>query len=75
VFNNFQDTVVTLGIVALMANIIMERVLMKEEPIEISHNLKFFVSIMKSLFIDLCDSFDGDNPSPLDVVIPISEIS
>jgi hypothetical protein len=75
VFNNFQDTVVTLGIVALMANIIMERVLMKEEPIEISHNLKFFVSIMKSLFIDLCDSFDGDNPSPLDVVIPSSEIS
>ncbi len=58
-----------------MANIIMERVLMKEEPIEISHNLKFFVSIMKSLFIDLCDSFDGDNPSPLDVVIPSSEIS
>jgi hypothetical protein len=27
---------------------------------------------MKSLFIDLYDSFDEDGPSPLDVVIRIS---
>ncbi len=72
VLNNSQDIVVTWGITASVANIAAENVLMKEEPITVSHNLKFFVSIMQSSFINLCDSFDKDNLSPPDVVVPIS---
>jgi hypothetical protein len=44
---------------------------MKEKPILISHDSKFYVPMAKSSFIDLCDSFDEDGPSLLDVVIPI----
>jgi hypothetical protein len=36
-----------------------------------SHDLKFFIPIIKSLFIDLCDSFDKNGPSFFDVVVPI----
>ncbi len=35
------------------------------------HDFKFFILIMKSLFIDLYDSFDENGPSPLDVVVHI----
>lgn len=70
--NNFQDIVLTLGIVVSMANIVVEGVMMKEGPNVVSHNSKFSVSIMKSLFIDLCDSSIEDNPSLPDVVVPIS---
>ncbi len=71
VFNNFQDTIVTLGMTTSMANITNGGVLMKEKPTMVFHDLKFFVPIAKSLFIDLCDSFDEDDPSHVDVVIPI----
>ncbi len=55
-----------------MANIAVEGILMKEEPIMIFHNSKFFVSIIKSLFINLCDSFNKDGPSFPDVLVPVS---
>jgi hypothetical protein len=44
---------------------------MKEKPIAIFHNLKLFVPIVELLFINLCDSSNEDNPSLLDVVVPI----
>jgi hypothetical protein len=45
---------------------------MKEEPNAVSHDLKFYVLITKSSFIDLCDYFDKDEDGPLlDVVILI----
>jgi len=71
-FNNSQDTIVTPGIVALVANITAEGILRKEKPIAIFHDLKFFVSIIKSLFINLCDSFDKNGPSPPNVLILVS---
>jgi hypothetical protein len=46
----------------------MEGVMMKEEPNVVFHNSKFFVSIVESSFINLCDYFNKDNPSLLDVV-------
>jgi hypothetical protein len=64
VFNNSQDIVVTLGIVALVANIVVKGILMKEEPITTFHDSMFFVSIIKSLFINLCDFFEKDGPAP-----------
>ncbi len=54
-----------------MANI-AEGVLMKEEPIVVFHNLKFYVMIAKSLFIDLCDFSNEDDPSLPDVVVYVS---
>ncbi len=45
---------------------------MKEKPTVIFHDSKFFVPIADSLFIDLCDSSNKDDLSPLDVVVPIS---
>jgi hypothetical protein len=69
--NNFQDIVLTLGTSALVANITVEGVMMKEDPIAASNNLKFFILIMESSFINLYDSFDEDDPSLLDVVVPI----
>jgi hypothetical protein len=71
VFNNSQNIVVTLSTTALVVNNTVGNILMKEEPIKVSHDLKFFISIMKSSFINLCESFDEDGPSPPDVV-PIS---
>jgi len=67
VFNNFQDIVVTPSTTTSMANFAVENILIKEEPIAISHNWKFYIFIAKSSFIDLCDSFDKDGPSPLEV--------
>jgi hypothetical protein len=69
VFNSFQDIVVTSNIVASMANIATRGVQMKEKPTMVSHDLKFYVSITNSLFINLCDSFDEDGPSPFNVVV------
>jgi hypothetical protein len=53
----------TPNIVALVANIVVDGVVMKEEPNLVSQNLNFFVPMAKFLFIDLCDSFDKDGPS------------
>jgi hypothetical protein len=55
-----------------MANIAAKGVVMKEKPTIISHNLKFFILIVESSFIDLYDSSDEDGPSLFDVVVPIS---
>ncbi len=52
-----------------MANFDVEGILIKEQSIVIFHNLKFSILIVESSFIDLCDSFDKDGPSPLDVVL------
>ncbi len=71
VLNNFQDIVVTLGIITLVANITMGGVLMKEKPIVIFHNSNFFVLIAESPFINICDSSNEDGPSPLDVVVHV----
>ncbi len=49
----------------------MGGVLMKEKPITIFHDSKFFVLIVESWFINLCDFFDEDSPSPLDVVVHV----
>ncbi len=46
VFNNYQDIVVTSGTIALVASIVVEGILMKEEPIEIFHDSKFSNSIV-----------------------------
>jgi hypothetical protein len=70
-FNNSQDTVLAPRIIASVANIVAENIVMKEEPNLVSHNLKFFISMAESLFIDLCDFFNEDNPSFLDVVVHV----
>ncbi len=44
---------------------------MKEKPIIIFHNSKFSVPIVESLFINFCDSFDEDGPSPPNVVVHV----
>jgi hypothetical protein len=49
----------------------VEGIVMKEEPNPISHDLKFFVLLVESLFIDLCDFSNEDGPSLLDVVVPL----
>ncbi len=71
VFNNSQDFFLTPITIASMANIVVEGVLMKEEPNAIFDNSKFFVPIVESSFINLCDFSNEDNPSLLDVVVPI----
>jgi hypothetical protein len=71
VFNNSQGNVVTLSIATSMANIAMEGILMKEEPTMVSHDSKFSILIVESLFINFCDSFNKDNPSFLHVLVPI----
>jgi hypothetical protein len=68
--NNFQDTVLTPCITTSMANIVVKGVMMKEQPNPVSHNSKFFVLMVESPFITLCDSFNGDDPSLLNVVVP-----
>jgi len=45
---------------------------MKEEHNVISHKSKFYALIMESSFINLCDSFDGERHSFLDVVVIVS---
>jgi len=70
VFNNSQDIVLTSGTTTLVANIVVEGVLMKEKTIAFSQNLKFFVPIVESLFINLW-FFWEDSPSLLDVIVPI----
>jgi hypothetical protein len=71
VLNNYQDIVLTLGKTTSMANIVVQGIVMKEEPNGVYPNSKFFVPIMESSFIDLCDSSNEDNLSLPDVVIPI----
>jgi hypothetical protein len=46
--------------------------MIKEEPILISHDLKFYVSMAKSSFINLCDSSNEDDLSLPNVFVPIS---
>ncbi len=54
-----------------MVNIIAQGVMMKEKPNAIPHKSKFYVLIAESSIIDLCDSFDEDKHSFLDVVVLI----
>jgi hypothetical protein len=54
-----------------MANIVAKGVMMKEKPNLVSHNLKFSISMVESLFIDLCDYFDEDKPSFPNVVVHV----
>jgi hypothetical protein len=42
--------------------------MMNEAPNVIFHDSKFFVLIVESSFINLCDYFNKDNPSLPDVV-------
>jgi hypothetical protein len=46
-----------------MANIATQGVMMKEKPNVVSLNSKKIVPILKSLFIDLYDSSNGDGLS------------
>jgi hypothetical protein len=71
-FNNSQDICLNIGTIASMANIFVQCIMMKEEPNENFHNLKFSIPIAKSLFIDLCDFFDENDPSLPNVLVPIS---
>ncbi len=70
-FNNSQDTILTLVIAALVANITIKDVVIKEEPNLVSHDLKFSVVMAESSFIDLCNYSNEDSPSLLDVVVPL----
>jgi len=45
-----------------VANIDPEGIVMKKKPIVVSRNLKFFILIVESSFIDLYGSFDEDGP-------------
>jgi len=69
VFNNFQDTILTLGTIALVANIVAKGVMMKEKPNAISHDSKFSVSFVESLFINLCGSSDKNGLSFPNIVV------
>jgi hypothetical protein len=71
VSNNFQDIVLTLGTITSMANIVVKGVMMKEEPKLVFHGLKFYILMVKSLFIDLYVFSDENDPSLLDVVISL----
>jgi hypothetical protein len=70
VFNNFQDIILTPCTIALVTNIVVEGVMMKEKPNAVSHDSKFFASITKSSFINLYDSFDKNEPTFPNVVVP-----
>jgi hypothetical protein len=52
-----------------MVNIVVKGIMMKEEPNPVSHDLKVFVSMIESSFIDLCDSSNKDSPSLPNVVV------
>jgi hypothetical protein len=71
-FDNFQDTIIASGTITSMANIVVKGVIMKEKPNAISHNSNFFVSILESSFINLCDFTNENDPSLLDVVVHVS---
>jgi hypothetical protein len=45
---------------------------MKEGPNVVFFNLKVFIPIVKSSFIDLCDYSNEDDLALPDVVVPIS---
>jgi hypothetical protein len=60
-----------LVIAALVANITIKDVVIKEEPNLVSHDLKFSVVMAESSFIDLCNYSNEDSPSLLDVVVPL----
>jgi hypothetical protein len=47
VFNYPQDNVVTLGTITSVVNIVARGILMKEKPIAVSHDSKFYVLIAK----------------------------
>jgi hypothetical protein len=70
--NNSQDNAVTLGTIASVAIIATKGIAMKEKPIMIFHDSKFFVPIAESSFNNLCDSFYEDVLSPPYVIVPIS---
>jgi hypothetical protein len=44
---------------------------MKEEPTSVSHDSKFSIPIVKLSFINLCDSFDENDPSLPNVVVHV----
>jgi len=69
VLNNFQGNVVTSGIAASVVNIVTEGIMIKEKPIMLSHNSKFSILIMESLFIDFYDSSNKENLSFLDILV------
>jgi hypothetical protein len=48
VLNNFLDTILTLGTIASMANIVAEGVVMKEKPNLVSHDSKFSIPMVES---------------------------
>jgi hypothetical protein len=54
-----------------MTNIVAKGVVMKEESNPVSHNSKFFILMVKSSFINLCDSDDDNDPFLLDLVVPL----
>ncbi len=69
--NNSQDIVLTPNTIAFMVNIVAKGIMMKEEPNLVSHDSKFFVLMVESSFINIYDSFEEENPSLLDVVVPL----
>jgi len=69
--NNFHNTILTPGTTASVINIIVEGVVMKEEPNLVSQDLKFSILMVESLFINLCDSSNKNGPSFFDVVVPL----
>jgi hypothetical protein len=71
VLNNSQDTILMLDTTTLVANIIVQGIMMKEEPNAIFPYLKFSILILKSSFINICDSSDEDDLTLLDVTVPI----
>jgi hypothetical protein len=52
-----------------VANIVVVGIIMKEEPNVVTSNLKFFILIVESSFINLCDPFDKNGPSLLNVIV------
>jgi len=66
VLNNYQDIVLTSSTTTLVANIVVQGVMMKKKPNVVSPNSKV------SSFINLCDSFDEDNLAIPIVVILVS---
>jgi hypothetical protein len=69
--NNSHDIILKHGTTALVANVVVKGVVMKEEPNPVSQDSKFFVPMVKSSFINLCNSSNEDGPSHPNVVIPL----
>jgi len=69
VLNNSHDIVLTLGTNASVVNIVAKNIMMKEEPNLVSHDSKFYIVMVKSLFINLCDFSNKDSPSFPNVVV------